>query len=77
MERSKKSVGFLIGRLAYTVKKENQIFIIHIYIQIQSGAVAKSYMKKGFLKYEKKRKYFPILYMRRPLVIFDSATAQL
>jgi hypothetical protein len=31
----------------YTDKKENQIFLI--YKGIQSGAVAKSYMRKGFL----------------------------
>ncbi len=31
-----------------------------IYKEIQSGAVAKSYMRKGFLIYEKMRKYFLI-----------------
>jgi hypothetical protein len=43
------------------IKKKNKIFLI--YKEIQSGAVAKSYMGKGFLLYEeikKKRKYFPI-----------------
>jgi hypothetical protein len=55
----------------YTDKKENQIFLI--YKEIQSGAVAKSYMRKGFLIYEEMRKIFP--YMRRPLVIYDFATA--
>ncbi len=34
----------------YTDKKENQIFLI--YKEVQSGAVAKSYMRKGFLIYE-------------------------
>jgi hypothetical protein len=29
-----------------------------IYKEIQSGAVAKSYMRKGFLIYEENRKYF-------------------
>ncbi len=43
--------------IAYTDKKENQIFLI--YKEIESGAVAKSYMKKGFLIYEEMRKYFP------------------
>jgi hypothetical protein len=33
----------------YTDKKENQIFLI--YKEIQSGAVAKSYMTNGFLIY--------------------------
>ncbi len=42
----------------YTNKKENQIFLI--YEEIQSGAVAKSYMRKAFLIYEEMRKYFPI-----------------
>jgi hypothetical protein len=41
-----------------TDKKENQIFLM--YEEIQSGAVAKSYMRKGFLIYEEMRKYFPI-----------------
>jgi hypothetical protein len=41
-----------------TDKKENNIFLI--YKEMQSGAVAKSYMRKGFLIYEEMRKYFPI-----------------
>ncbi len=40
------------------IKKENQIFLI--YRESQSGAVAKSYMRKGFLIYEEMRKYFHI-----------------
>ncbi len=35
--------------LLYTDKKENQIFLI--YKEIQSGAVAKSYMTNGLLIY--------------------------
>ncbi len=31
-----------------------------IYKEIQSGAVAKSYVRKGFLIYEEMHKYFPI-----------------
>jgi hypothetical protein len=42
-----------------------------MYKEIQSGAVAKSYMRKGFLIHEEMLKYFP--YMRRPLVIYDFA----
>jgi hypothetical protein len=42
----------------YTDKKEKKIF--PIYKEIQSGAVAKSYMRKGFLMYEEIHKYFPI-----------------
>jgi hypothetical protein len=45
-------------RPATLIKKENQIFLI--YKEIQNGAVAKSYMRKGFLIYEEMRKYFPI-----------------
>jgi hypothetical protein len=44
--------------VVYTDKKENQIFII--YKESQSGAVAKSYMRKGFPIYEEMRKYFSI-----------------
>ncbi len=40
------------------IKKDNQIFLI--YKEIQSGAVAKSYMRQCFLIYEETRKYFPI-----------------
>ncbi len=36
------------------IKKENQIFLI--YKEIQSGAVAKLYMRKGFLIYEEMKK---------------------
>jgi hypothetical protein len=42
----------------YTDQKENKIFLI--YKEIQSGAVAKSYMRKGILVYEEMREYFPI-----------------
>ncbi len=41
-----------------TDKKENQISLI--YKELQSGAVAKPYMRKGFLIYAEMRKYFPI-----------------
>ncbi len=43
---------------SHTDQKENQIFLI--YKEIQSGAVAKSYKRKGFLICEEMRKYFPI-----------------
>jgi hypothetical protein len=42
----------------YTEKKENQIFLI--YKEILSGAVAKSYMRKGFLIFEEMRRDFPM-----------------
>jgi hypothetical protein len=42
----------------HTDKKENKIFLI--YKEIQMGAVAKSYMRKGFLIYEEMRKYLVI-----------------
>jgi hypothetical protein len=52
--------GVMVWRTVprYTDKKENQVFLI--YKEIQSGAVAKSYMRKDFLIYEEMRKYFPI-----------------
>jgi hypothetical protein len=43
---------------SFTDKKEKKIFLI--YKEIQSGAVAKSYMRKGFQIYEEMRKYFSI-----------------
>ncbi len=42
----------------HTDKEENQIFLI--FKEIQSGAVTKSYMRKGFLIYEEMRKYSTI-----------------
>jgi hypothetical protein len=42
--------------------------------KIKFSSYIKSYMTKGFLIYEEMRKYFPI-HMRRPLVIYDFATA--
>jgi hypothetical protein len=42
----------------YSEKRENKIFLI--YKEIQMGAVAKSYMSKGFLIYEEMRKYLVI-----------------
>jgi hypothetical protein len=47
----------------YTGKKENQIFLL--YKEIQSGAVAKSYMRKGFLIYEEMRKCMRRPYMKK------------
>jgi hypothetical protein len=41
-----------------TLIKKNHIFLI--YKEIQSGAVTKAYMRKGFLIYEEIHKYFPI-----------------
>jgi hypothetical protein len=41
-----------------TDKKEKKIFLI--YREIQSGAVAKSYIRNGFQIYEEMQKYFPI-----------------
>ncbi len=59
-----------------TDKKENQIFFI--YKEIQSGAVAKSYMRKGFLIYEEMRKYLVIFEEAvNPFLIHDFATAPL
>ncbi len=51
-------ISFLWGRVlqSCTLIKKNVL----IYKEIQSGGVAKSYMRKGFLIYEEMRKYFPI-----------------
>ncbi len=53
------------------IKRENKIFLI--YKEIQNGAVAKSYIRKGFLICEERANIMS--YMRRPLVIYDFATA--
>jgi hypothetical protein len=53
-----------------TDKKENEHFLIHKEVQMES--VAKSYMRKGFLIYEEMRKYLTIL--RRPSIIYDFTT---
>jgi hypothetical protein len=42
--------------------------------EIQNGAVAKSYVRKGFLRHEEMRKYLTI-YEDWPLVKYDFATA--
>jgi hypothetical protein len=42
----------------HTDKKETKIFFI--FKEIQMGSAAKSYKRKGFLKYEQMRKFFPI-----------------
>jgi hypothetical protein len=41
--------------LEHYTDKKNTIFLI--YMEIQMGAVVKSYMRKSFLKYEERRKY--------------------
>ncbi len=55
-----------VSTWVHTDKKENLIFLI--YKEIQMGAVAKSYMKKGFLIYEE---------MRKHLVIYEEAVSHI
>jgi hypothetical protein len=57
----------------YTDIKANQIFLR--YKEIQSGAVAKSYMRKGFLILYMRKCTNISPFMRRPLVIYDFAIA--
>jgi hypothetical protein len=52
------TASLLLTLQAYTDKKEKKIFLT--IKEILSGAVAKSYMRKGFLISEEMRKYFPI-----------------
>ncbi len=67
--RAIKTTGTLIVSMArQTDKKENKIFLIYVYKEIQMGAVAKSYMRKGFLIYEEMRKY---------LVIYEKAVSHI
>ncbi len=70
---SRAKICIFLPTLIHTDEKEKKIVLI--YKEIQSGTVAKSYMRKGFLIYEEMRKYFPIYCMRRPFVIYDFATA--
>jgi hypothetical protein len=54
---AKQGDGWLSREMSGSVrtdKKENQIFLI--YKEIQNGAVAKPYMRKGFLIYEEIKK---------------------
>ena len=60
---------FVLTTVPTLIKKKNNFF--PIYKEIKSGAVAKSYMRKGFPIYEEMRKFLP--YMRRPLIIYDFA----
>jgi hypothetical protein len=65
------SVFCLFVCVSTLIKKKINFF--PIYKEIQSGAVAQSYMRKGFPIYEEMRNISP--YIRRPLVIYDFATA--
>jgi hypothetical protein len=61
----------------YTVKKENEIFLIR---KFRWDRLHRNmYMRKDFLIYEEMRKYFANPYrrmrtLRRPLVIYEIAT---
>jgi hypothetical protein len=59
MNKKQKNITVL-----YTHKKEKQIFLM--YKEIQDGAVAKSYMVKDL---------HISLYIRKPFLIYDIATA--
>jgi hypothetical protein len=56
-----------------TDKKEKKIFLV--YKEVQKGAVAKSYMRKGFLIYEEMRKYLAINEAAVSHTVYDFATA--
>ncbi len=66
--------SFLRQDLYYTEKKKIK-FYSYIYKGIQSGAVVKSCMRKGFLIYEKMLKYFPIYEESVSDTVYDFATA--
>ena len=61
------------GYPGYTDKKENQIFLM--YKEIQNEALAKSYTTYGLLIYGKIIARSP--YIRKPVLIYDFATAPL
>jgi hypothetical protein len=54
---------------------KKKIKFLFIYKEIQSGAVAKSYMRKGFLIYEEIRKYLAIYEEAVSHTVYDFATA--
>jgi hypothetical protein len=69
-KRQKKLQKLKTGNSSYTDKKENKIFLI--YKEIQKEAVAMSYVTNGLLIYD----YLRIsLYIRKPFLIYDFATA--
>jgi hypothetical protein len=47
-------------RIRYTDKNKMKFSSYTVYKEIQNGAVAKSYMGKGFLIYEEMHKYLTI-----------------
>jgi hypothetical protein len=49
-----------ISRARQRTDKKKKLHFFHIYMKIQMGAVAKSYMRKGFLIYEEMRTYLVI-----------------
>jgi hypothetical protein len=66
-------IRHLFGQVSTLIKKKIKFFS---YIRkIQNGAVAKSYMWKGFLIYGEIFAHFS--YMRKPFLINDFATAPL
>jgi hypothetical protein len=56
------------------IKKEKNFPHI-LYEEIQNGAVAKSYMTNCLLIYGEIFSHFLILYIRKPFLIYDFATA--
>jgi hypothetical protein len=50
----------IIKSESLTLIKKKSNFPHIIFKEIESGAVAKSYKRKGFLRYEEMLKYFPI-----------------
>jgi hypothetical protein len=55
------------------IKKKRKFSLT--YKEIQSGAIAKSYMRKGFFIHYMRKCANISPYMKRPLVIYDFATA--
>jgi hypothetical protein len=52
--------------------KKTKIFLI--YREVKIGSVAKSYMRKGFLKYEEMLKYLTIYEETASHILYDFAT---
>ncbi len=54
-----KYLFWAVKQLYLTLIKKKVKLSSYIYKEIQNGAVAKSYMRKGFLIYDEMRKYLP------------------
>jgi hypothetical protein len=65
---------WMYNSVVSTLIKKKRNFFFLIYREIQSGAVAKSYMTNGLLKYGEIFSHFLIYSIMKPFLIYDLAT---